>query len=387
MRTKNERTYDSFYYNFQYDLYMVGRDVKTFKKYRFKKFDKEFYDAYKNVICPYWKKYGVRPGLHWIKRTYNTTHRLDPRCIPAGIWYRNIIPHFNSVLYERQLQDKNLHHLLFHSLKRPETVFKCMGAEYGNDDLSPIAREEAYERCLQPGKYIIKPTTDTFEGTGIKVFNGEDGQESIYALLDRYAGLPFIVQRFVKQHPDLAVFNASTLNTVRLVTLVLNGEAHIISSILRIGADGKCVDNVALGGYQVTIRPDGSLESTAYTNRKVETAPGEFTFKVEYVDHTHTGAKFDGAFVPSWDKLCQTACEQALRLPYMKLIGWDLGVDEQGDVVLIEFNACPEQNESTCGPSFGDLTEEVLEEVFLRHPGRSVLKQHYGSYPSLQKIQ
>ena len=386
MRTKRERAYDSFYYGFQNSVYMVGRDLKTFKRFAGKKYGKEFNDAYKKVIKPFWAKYGVRPGRHWIKRTYSTSHSLDPRCIPAGIWYGRIIPHFNSMLYERQLQDKNLHHLVFHSLKRPETVFKCLGSEYSNDDLSPITREEAYSRCLHPGKYIVKPTTDTFEGTGIKVFNGDDGQEKIYALLDLYKGLPFIVQRFVKQHPSLSAFNASTFNTIRLVTLVLNGKVHILSSILRIGADGKCVDNVSQGGYQVTIRPDGSLEKLAYTSHEVGAGKGKIVKQAEFVEKTHTGARFEGAVIPSWDKLCQIACEQALRLPYMKLIGWDLGVDDQGEVVLIEFNACPEQNESTCGPSFGDLTEEVLEEVFIRHPGRSVLKQHYGNYPALQRI-
>ena len=335
MRTKRERAFDSFYFDFMNDIYRIGRDLRTFKNFGPKKYEKEFYDAYKNTILPFWKRYGVRPGKHWIKRTCSTSKSYDPRCIPAGIWYGRIIPHFNSVLYERQLQDKNLHHLMFHGIKRPETIFKCMGHSYGNDDLSPISRDEAYARCLRPGKYIIKPTTDTFEGKGIQVFSDTDGQDAIFSLLDRYAGMPFIVQRFVPQHPVLSAFNGSTLNTVRLVTLVLNDEVHILSSILRIGADGNCVDNVSQGGYQVTIQPDGSLQKLAYTNHGYHTSSGQVETRVEYVEQTHTGARFEGTFVPSWDKLCETACQQALRLPYMKLIGWDLAVDDQGDVVLI----------------------------------------------------
>lgn len=379
MRTPRQQVYDSFYYNFENTLNEVGRDFQTYRSFLFKRFDREFYDAYKNVIRPFWRRYNVRPGLHWIKRTYNISGSLDPRCIPRNLWYGRIIPYFNSPLYERQLQDKNLHHLLFPDVKRPETVYKHPDSDYGLDDLSPITRSEAYARCLRPGKYIIKPTTDTFEGQGIKAFSDTDGQDSIYALLDQYTEVPHIVQRFVRQHPTLAAFNESTFNTVRLITLVLDGQAYILSSILRIGAAGNCVDNVSQGGYQVKIEADGSLSPLAYTFAKDHLGMSTDTDRVQYVKATHTGARFEGTVIPSWDALCDTACREALRLPYMKLIGWDMGVDEKGDVVLIEFNARPEQNESTCGPSFGDLTERVLEEVFLRNPGHSVLRRHKPS--------
>ena len=34
--------------------------------------------------------------------------------------------------------------------------------------------------------------------------------------------------------------------------------------------------------------------------------------------------------------------------------------------VFIEYNVCPGSNQITCGPTFGDLTERVLEEVFVK---------------------
>ena len=51
-------------------------------------------------------------------------------------------------------------------------------------------------------------------------------------------------------------------------------------------------------------------------------------------------------------------------LPYFDLIGWDFAVDEDGEPVFIEFNVMPEQNQISCGPSFGKLTDEVLAAVF-----------------------
>ena len=41
-----------------------------------------------------------------------------------------------------------------------------------------------------------------------------------------------------------------------------------------------------------------------------------------------------------------------------------MSVDTQGDPVLIEYNTCPGQNQISCGPTFGELTDRVLDEFF-----------------------
>ena len=357
MRTAKKKLYDDLYYGFEQWVYRQYRAYYARRRARRIKVDPEFYEAYKTTIRPYWERFDLKAKRFWFQNQYMITHSTDPRCVPRGIWFNYMIPHFNDPYYDRQLSNKNLHNLIFPHIKRPETIFKRMSMSYYNDDLSPITWEEALARCAQEGQFIAKPTTDTFEGYGIHCFTGGNLDEAKDVLSRYNRQEDYIVQRFVSQHPDLATLNATSVNTVRLMTLVLNGKAHILSSILRVGADGNQVDNVSQGGYQCTIRPDGTLEKMAFTHvDKVGT----------YTDQTASGVKFEGFQVPSWDKLCQTAIDLALRLPYMKLIGWDLAVDDQGDVVLIEFNSQPEQNEATCGPSFGDLTEDVLEEVFGR---------------------
>ena len=53
-------------------------------------------------------------------------------------------------------------------------------------------------------------------------------------------------------------------------------------------------------------------------------------------------------------------------LPHFSIIGWDFAVDAKGNPVLVEFNVTPAQNEiGSKRPSFGDLTDEVLEDVFV----------------------
>ncbi len=367
MRSKKQQFYDRMYYGFENKLYVVVGNIRIWKRMLGVKFDRAFYDYYHNQVCPYWAKFGVKPPLYWIKYYYQLNGTMDPRYIPDNIHVGHIIPHFDKDLYVRSMVDKNLHSLVFPGVKRPDTVYKHIDGYFANDDFTPISREEAFSRCLEPCRYIIKPTVDTGTGSDIAFFSGDQPRESIQALLAGYESIDYIVQKVVRQHPELAKFNPSSLNTIRMVTLFLNGKPHILSSILRIGAAGNEVDNVSKGGYQCTIRPDGTLEELAYTH---------YTGKDEFVKETKDGLRFEGFAVPSWDKIYQTTLDLCTKLPHLKFIGWDLGVDENGEVVLIEFNCQIGQNQATCGPTFGDLTDEVLSEVFQKRMQKTAKRKH-----------
>ena len=356
MRSSKQLFYDNLYYSFEQWLITVYENVRTWHRYLGVHFSKEFHTAYKTVIRPYWAQFGVKSKIHWAKKYYFHTGSTDPRYIPNDLYIRRIIPHFNPNIYVRPLTDKNLNNLVLPHARRPETIFKHMTGTFCRDDFSPIPREEAATLLRQPGNYVIKPSTDSSGGNDICFFPGTEDDLAIQQVMERYDRIDYLVQRAVIQHPELNRLNASSINTIRLVTLVFQGEAIILSSILRVGAPGSRVDNIGAGGYQCTIRPDGFLEKTAYTHR---------FGKEEIVEQTTEGVRFENFRIPVYDKVCAAALDYALRMPHMKYIAWDLAVDENEDVILIEFNAVlPGQNQATCGPTFGDLTDEILTEVF-----------------------
>ena len=88
--------------------------------------------------------------------------------------------------------------------------------------------------------------------------------------------------------------------------------------------------------------------------------------KAEWVTENQHGIRFADVIVPSYDKIIAMIKEQHLKLAHFKLIGWDFSVNVKGEPVFIENNVCPGSNQITCGPTFGDLTERVLEEVFVK---------------------
>lgn len=355
MRSSYQLFYDRVYYGFEKWLQISVMNLRERYKLFGRKFDREFHRAYKNSIRPYWAKFGVRPHKLWFKYYYLLTGSLDPRYIPDDIHFNTVVRHFNPDDYIRQLEDKNLHTLIFPGIKRPETVFKRLGASYTNDDFKPISRQEAMARLQEEGDFIVKPTRYTGQGANVRVFHTMSSEETEALLAPYDSKADYIVQKVVRQHPSLAHFNRSSLNTLRVVTLVFHDKPHLLSAILRVGHDGSPVDNVSAGGYQAVVRPDGKLEKLAYTKKDGKTA---------FVEQTDSGVRFENFQIPSWDKVRDTALYAAEHLPHLKFIGWDFAVDEAGDVVLIEFNPELGQNQENCGPTFGDITDEVLAEVF-----------------------
>ncbi len=357
MRSTRQKLYDDMYYGFERVLNRIFHNRRIRKSLRGIKFGKEFQDAFKNEIRPYWSQFGIRVKPLWFKYYYHLNGSLDPRFIPDDIHFYYIVPHFDNFIFMRPMEDKNLHTLLFPGVKRPETVFKWVDNIYRNDDFSPISSEEAFSR-LQPGQnYILKPTMDTGQGQDILFFRGVADPAETARILMPYKNSEYIVQRILTQHPALSSFNPSSVNTIRVVTLMFRDEPHILSAILRIGHPGSRVDNVSQGGYQAIIRPDGTLDRLAYTKN---------SGTAQYVEQTDSGIRFEGFPIPSWDKISRTALDLSARLPHLRFIGWDFAVNENGEVVLIEFNCQIGQNQENCGPTFGDMTEEVLGEVFRR---------------------
>lgn len=356
MRSKLQILYDNFYYGFETHYNAFFQRYNAWKKLLGVKFDKSFYDAYKSTIVPYWAKFGVKPARSMVKWNYLATNgSLDPRYIPDDLWIRDIMPYFNDRRFSRALADKNLNNLFFPHTKRPKTLFKAVSGRYCLDDFSPISREEAIRLCQTEGRWVIKPTLNSFQGQDVRIFNAPMPREEVEQLLSIYESADFIVQEAIVQHPVLSAYNDSSINTLRLVTIVFREQAHVLSSILRVGAPGSIVDNIGAGGYQFNVRPDGTVGTISYSSSHG---------KPVHTDHS-ADPFFCNQVIPNFHKICELAKDMAVRVPHLNLIAWDFAVDAEGDAVLLEFNThSPGQNQETSGPSFGELTEDVLGEIF-----------------------
>lgn len=313
------------------------------------KCDKE----YEEVVVPYWKKYGYKPAKYWYQIFCDADKKIDPRYIPDDLFYGEMIPYFSNSQFRRFGEDKCYHDVWFPDVKRPLTICKNIAGVYYDPAMNPITFESAVDLALAfKDECLIKPSVDSGEGRLIQFFTPETMSKESISEAFKKMGANFIMQAAVKQHSVLAQMNPSSLNTIRVVSFFFEGEVHILSCIFRVGAPNAKVDNIGAGGFACPVQMDGQLNDKA-VNRKAE-----------WVEENNTGIRFADVKIPEFDKVIDTVKFAHKRLAHFKLIGWDFSVDTDGDPVLIEYNTCPGANQVSCGPTFGDLTDRVLDEFF-----------------------
>lgn len=325
-------------------------------KIRIKRMDGGFdcTKEYEEIVKPYWARFGLKPKKLWWQIFADREKKVDPRYIPDDLWYGDIIPYFSNPDFRRFAEDKCMHDIFFPHAKRPETIVKNMAGVFYDKDWNLLTLDEAVKLCENLNEeFLIKPSIDSGEARLIKFFEpGKYKVEDVRSAIDEMKS-NFIIQKSIKQHPDIGQLNESSLNTIRIVSFLFENEVYILSSILRIGAENSKIDNVGAGGFAVPIDENGCLSEKG-VNRKAD-----------WVSENRKGIKFKGIKIPDYYKLVDFVKKTHSRMAHFKIIGWDMSIDIDRDPVFIEYNTCPGPNQITCGPTFGDLTDRVLQEVYV----------------------
>jgi len=168
-------------------------------------------------------------------------------------------------------------------------------------------------------------------------------------------GLDYLVQLVFQQHPSMAEFHPSSVNTIRFYTLRFDDEIKIISAVFRSGNMGRCFDN---RGIPCGIRHDGSLNDHAATK-----------YFTKFESHPVTGKKFKGFVIPGWKDACEFVKLLHQNLRYFESVSWDVTINPESEPCLMEINLNFQEinfHQVNNGPLYGDLTDEVLSRVFQR---------------------
>ena len=133
-------------------------------------------------------------------------------------------------------------------------TFNKLFAEYMHRnwiDLSQASLEE-FTQFLEGKERIVCKPVDATCGRGIIFLNKEEFGEPEVLYQRLKENKQFLVEQFVVQHPDIAKIYDRSVNTVRLVTMVVEGTPHVVFSSIRIG-NGLMVDNLNSGGMATVI--------------------------------------------------------------------------------------------------------------------------------------
>ncbi len=305
-------------------------------------------------IRDYWGKYGFTDvPMQWHRFYYAKTGLERPEFLPSTFFFQTIKPAMNNVEYGRAWSDKSYLDFFLQGLSTAKTVLRNVNGRFLDEQFRLLTNEEAAEVLGRYEALVVKPSVDTHTGHGIALLNRPYDLETLAKQYRR----DFIFQLPLKQHPEMALLNASSVNTIRMDTVLLGTQAHVMSAFVKVGQAGEFADNHGSDRYFIGIEEDGSYRDYAidYNYRKYDSLPSGFVFQ--------------GQKVPSYEAACELVCNAHARLARFGFVFWDVCISENGEPVIVEANLKKPAAlipQVAGGPFFGKYTDDILAAIAKR---------------------
>ena len=274
--------------------------------------------------------------------------------MPDDFYYAFIDEYYSNPQHSAPCDDKNFYDLYFPEAKLPKTLFRKVGQSFLNDKYEIISMEEVLGICRTHDKIILKKSRFSGGGLGVTFIDTNISDNELNKALSSINS-SFICQDIVKQHPELNKLNATSLNTIRVQTMVRNNKVDVLSPLIRVGQKGSRTDNLTGGGMVCGINDDGTLKSRV------------FDLKSQKHELSPQGYKFSNIRIPNFERCTELVSRLAVRFSDItKLMSWDVAINEDAEPVLIETNLTfsgVDVHQLANGPIFGKNPEPIIEEV------------------------
>lgn len=300
-------------------------------------------------------------------RIYKNYGKFDARYVPGPYYYPWIIRSLNTEEYYHTLVHKSLFRHILADLPQPETLVSAANGAVLDRNNRIISTETAVKSIFEyNGRVIVKGSTHAGGGKSVVFLEKGVSSEEIAKTIGLF-GQNYVVQEIIEGSEALEVFNPSSLNTIRIYTLVLNGKISPCGAILRVGAPGCILDNLQQGGAMI------GIDLSAGT-----LFPCGYSIKGERVEGRNN-VIFDGYKIPSFEKIVRHAVEGHARIAPCRFAAWDFALDKNNDPLFIEVNMYwpgVRVSQIASGPVFADRTEEVIDYVNWYKKNRPLI--HYS---------
>lgn len=182
---------------------------------------------------------------------------------------------------------------------------------------------EKVEKFIKEHDSVVRKPINGLGGANVEKIDTKDIKDpkEFYENLKRDN---CFLEELVIQNKEWSKLNPKSLNTIRVVTYCLNGNAKVLFAVARIGSGKSIVDNFHQGGVGVKVNIEkGCLEGNTIDKANNES---EYT-KV-------TNVKVDGFKIPYWDEIIKMTCEAAKVNDNVNIVGWDVGLTDKGPVII-----------------------------------------------------
>ncbi|REL23993.1 ATP-grasp domain-containing protein [Rhodohalobacter sp. SW132] len=273
----------------------------------------------------------------------------DPKMIPEEIFRADIEPSLNRYPEAHFQAHKSFYNRWFSAGIFPDDLLHVISGEILDHTYSTLSFKDALMKCANfTYPVVVKPNKDSYGGKGIRFV--ESAGELRKIIRNRKN---IVVQKKIRQHPEMARFYEESLNTVRvyLYKSVKDNRIHILGMMPRMG-NGGGLDNISSGGIASYIEEDGTLCGFAF-GRNMK----------KFTEHPVSGTPFTGT-LPRLEELKKLSIKVAGKLFLLRIVGLDLCYDHTGRWRVIEINTTGHTIRSiqhNGKPFFGRFTGEVIE--------------------------
>lgn len=307
-----------------------------------------------SILLPF---YGVGPGFYqmagfWKKGTPWSSKKghLSPSA------YRSAVGKLNPAPYRKISQNKLSETAIFRLFRIPSPAYigfynNLSGKDADGHELSSLEQFSQLLKKFEHGAKICFKPLEGWAGHGFEAAEITKQEGSVQLIrektnsklspaefrneiiLKQHKGSS-IIEEYLEQHPALAEFNPSSVNTMRLWVIDrLTGEPELVLGYLRIGRQGSLVDNQSSGGIVAPIELDtGKLKCAT---------DGLYNHKI-FNKHPDHGAQIEGQNIPFFTESIALAKQVLTVFPGTGFAGVDVAIASDGPRI-IELNLSPDR--------------------------------------------
>lgn len=263
-------------------------------------------------------KYNAGYMDYKIAAMYNLNDAQRRTVITRGI-SNSIVRRMNDKAYWFNFDDKTTFNTLFADQ---------VGRKWIKVDESLTA--DALADFLSDLPNVLYKPLEGSSGVGIVKFEKKDWEEDLPAFLKKVQGMGAgLLEELLIQHPDMSRLCPTSVNTVRIATLLGDKQEGIVYAFLRIG-NGKVMDNVDQGGMAARV----DLNSGKLLTVAADKAGNVFD------RHPMTGTPIVGFTIPYFEEAKQMCLTAMHKVPQVRFVAWDVAITADGPR-FIEGNSFP----------------------------------------------
>jgi hypothetical protein len=264
-------------------------------------------------------------AAYWPHLAYFTEMRGEfiKGWIPHDYFQHVLEPRLNPPAYHNLGDMRTSDHRRFGDFAI-QPLFLFISGNFYNPNFERVDQGKVTEFLSHYNNCIVQKQEFGFGGKQVRVMHSSEFEP------DRLKrGINYIIQPFIKQYKVLNDLYPDSVNTFRVITFLRkDGTVELKYALLRFGVNGIKVDNLSSGGQCLYFEPDGRPSKIAYDTTGHQVGP----------THINTGFRFEDLDIPMFPEIIKKCINSHQQFPYIRLVGWDVCINEAGEPKLIEWN-------------------------------------------------